>query len=594
MTLCVSERSAGIVSYACRVSVGGRYGPVSLVVVIGLLLTAAGCSRTDTPTRFSVSADTANTVSAEDGGVTVDIPGSSLSGPGELTVEPVTDASGMDGWSIEIDGAELIGDATLRFPMPELVDGEPIPVVTYSESLDGPRSLAPNVTVDGDDLVVATDHFSNWFEDRWNDVRNAATMWLGERFDDLASAGNGSPPTCPNEQSVRDDGYTVTSDSGKRVYWCLGEDNGEPILKAVNARGYGVAAEYTPGMTVTRTDRDDLLGDLAKLLKSSPSKADNKVELLASGNQIEFDLANHGRRDVDGVMIQPDPGAYLLTALDFAVGTYAWVFKRAGAGDAIDKLRTALDGEQCLVEFSTLATTKLSNSDDVTRFFTTALRMAFDCAGIALEEADLGFILEGIVEPVLWVMDGVKLVIDGFVAAAETAFDPSGYRITVTHPTRAGKWTDPVVIVTTNSIGAAVLGMSDEEIETAANVKFEGRCTRCDSPPYVDMSPADQYPVYFSSTTNMNGNSYRSLHVSLRDGQQRSGQDVVTDEGFHLGGSVQELRQIYGSRLQPYESIGMYTIKGYKVDGPDGYIIFNAADTNGKVIHEFWVKQRLP
>jgi hypothetical protein len=155
-----------------------------------------------------------------------------------------------------------------------------------------------------------------------------------------------------------------------------------------------------------------------------------------------------------------------------------------------------------------------------------------------------------------------------------------------------GKWTDPTVVVTTNSVGAVILGMSDTEIEAAANVTFEGRCTQCDSSPYVDLSPADQYPIYSSVTNTLNGYSDRSLRVYLRNGQTRSGQVVITDEGFRLGDSVQELRRIYGTRLHPYEVLGMYSIKGYKVDGPNGYIIFNTLETNGTSVHEFWVKQR--
>jgi hypothetical protein len=567
----------------------------ALIVVLSLSLTTTGCSKTETTARASVSTETTNTLESVDGGVRVDIPGQSLKGSGELVIKPVTDPAGIGGWSIDLDGAELTGDATLRFPLPGLVAGEPPPVVTYSNSLDAPRSLAPNVTVDGADLVVTTDHFSNWFAERWSEVRDAATKWLGARFDDLASAGNGTPPSCPNEQSVRDDGYTVTSDSGKRVYWCLGADNGNPILKAVNARGYGVAATYTPGLAVTRTDRDDFLGEIAKLLKSAPAKPENKVELLAGGNQIEFSLAKSGGRRADGVMMTPDPGAYLLTALDFALATYDFVLERAGAGTAMEKLRTALAGGQCLIGFSELASTKLSTSQDAARFFSTALQTAMDCGAIALKNADLGFILSAIVAPVVWVMDGVKLAINGLIATAEAAFDTTGYGIVINRPAQAtGKWADPMVVVTTNSIGAAELGMSDSEIESAANVKFKTSCTHCDGDPYVDMAPTDQYPIYSSSTTNLNGKSYRALRVSLRNGQQHSGQEVVTDEGFSLGGSVEELRQIYGNRLKPYEALGLFTIKGYKVDGPDSYIIFNTAKTNGKAVHEIWVEQRRP
>lgn len=163
-------------------------------------------------------------------------------------------------------------------------------------------------------------------------------------------------------------------------------------------------------------------------------------------------------------------------------------------------MRTALAGEQCLVKFSELETTKLSNSDDVTRFFSTALRMAMDCAAIALEDADLGFILSGIVGPVLWVMDGVKLVIDGLVAAAETAFDPSGYRITVTHPTRPGISDDDLRNITIpagtcgnatsgwNQVAPIVLNNGEGEATTASGAFGGASITSSDVYGWTDVN----------------------------------------------------------------------------------------------------------
>jgi hypothetical protein len=91
----------------------------------------------------------------------------------------------------------------------------------------------------------------------------------------------------------------------------------------------------------------------------------------------------------EGVMVTPNASAYLLSALDFGIGTYAMVLERIGAKDAIGKLKTALAGEQCLVSYSEMATTNLQSSGDTTGFFSKALELALDCAGIALKNADL-------------------------------------------------------------------------------------------------------------------------------------------------------------------------------------------------------------
>lgn len=392
------------------------------------------CSDGQQLQEHPVSSGQANVVHSADGGVSVDIPGASISGSGKLTIARLHGANGIDGWSINLRDASLVGKATIRFAMPKLLPDEPIPVVAYTESAQGPRSIASEGVRDGEQLVVTTNHFSNWFVDRWNDVRGAATKWLGSQIDGLASLGNGSQPACPGEQDIRNDGYTVTSDSGKRVYWCLGKDNGAPVLKVVNGRGYGVAAEHTPGLAVTHTDAKDLLAHASESLRPPPSLPGNGVDLLTGGSSIDYAMNSNGPPE-EGVMVTPNAGAYLLSALDFGIGTYAMVLERIGAKDAIGKLKTALAGEQCLVSYSEMATTNLQGPGDAAGFFAKALGMALDCAGIALKDADLGPIIAGVVAPIVWVIDGVKTAVEGLIGAADS-LDTSGYRITITRPGR--------------------------------------------------------------------------------------------------------------------------------------------------------------
>lgn len=403
-----------------------------LAIVLGCSSLWLGACSDGQLDEHPVSSGQANVVHSADGGVSVDIPGPSISGSGTLKIARVPGSNGTDGWAINLRDASLVGKATIRFPMPKLLPDEPIPAVVYSEAAEGPRSVASDVVRDGEQLVVTTDHFSNWFVDRWNDVRDAATKWLSSQIDGLASLGNGSQPACPGEQDIRNDGYTITSDSGKRVYWCLGKDGGAPVLKVVNGRGYGVAAEHTPGLTVTHTDAKDLLANASELLRPPPSVPANGVDLLAGGSQIDYAVDNGGQPEV-GVMVTPNAGAYLLSALDFGIGTYAMVLERVGAKDAINTLKTTLAGEQCLVSFSEMATTNLQGPGDAMGFFSKALGMALDCAGIALKDADLGPIIAGVVAPIVWVIDGVKAAVDGLVGAVDS-LDTSGYRITITRP----------------------------------------------------------------------------------------------------------------------------------------------------------------
>ncbi|EME19386.1 hypothetical protein G419_14324 [Rhodococcus triatomae BKS 15-14] len=392
----------------------------------------SGCSGQSGSEEIEVSPGKHTVGHSADGGVTVDIPGSSVTSEGALHIDSATTPDGRHGWSIELGGTELTGAATLRFPVGDLEPGEPVPVVTYAANPEAEPTVATDVRYDSGDVVVTTDHFSFWLVDRWNDVRASATSWLRGRFDDIASFGYGAQPTCPGEREVRDAGFDATSDQGKRVYWCLGQDAQSPLLKAVNARGYGVSVEYTPGLEFAGSDRKDWIGHVADLLRPAPINRGNHVELLPSGSEIEFDVIENSTSD--GVMIRPEPASYLLTALDFGVGTYAMAIERVGGSGAADKFLTAMEGASCLSSFSKMTSSDLDGAGELTQFFNTALNMALDCAEIALEEADLGPVLATIIAPVIWVVDGVRTAIDGFIGAAES-IDRNGYQIIVHRPT---------------------------------------------------------------------------------------------------------------------------------------------------------------
>lgn len=559
------------------------------------MLIVTGCAIFDSADGVAVSPAEFNEMGPFDGGLTVGIPGSSLAEAGRLSVAAIPDVGeGAAAWSVELVDTHLTGPATLRFPLPELDAGEPLPVVTFAESVDGPRSLAPDVVVEGGSLVVTTGHFSVWFVDRWADIADAASRWLSDRLDQLVSSG-ADPPTCRDERRGLDPGYRATGDQDSRVLWCFGAEAGRPVLAAANGRGYGVSVEYTPGLSVARIDRRDFLAEVAKLMTPPPWRSGNDVELLPAGSRIDLAVDTDVVRLNDTVRFRPEPGAYLLTALDLAVGLVTMTMERAGAGRAVKSFETALLGQQCLSAFTEMATTGLGSAAEATRFFKSALNMAMDCAEMALGDADLGPILTTVVQPVLWVMAAVNTVVVGTVAMTETLFDPDGFTITIDRPSRAsGLWTDPIVIVTPSSVGNAVIGMSDAQIERAAGVDFRDvTCTGgCDEAPSADLAP-ERYPTYLSVTTNTEGRSFRSIEVGFEETGPQPDQIVTTEEGFVLGDSVTDLRRIYGDRLERYEVMGLSDISGYVLADDGNFLIFNAARTNGTFVHEIIVAEHL-
>lgn len=370
-------------------------------------------------------------IESADGRMTVIIDPGTVAGNGILSISPVADADDRRGWTVKLDGTELTGEAELRFHGTRLDKGEPLPLVSWAEPGSDAAGIASKMKLDGEDLIVTTDHFSNWFVDRWNDIRDWVQKKIVSAIKAAASISPDRAPDCTGQDQAKDAGYSATSDSGSRVYWCLGMDDQRVVLKAVNARWYGAVAEYTPGLEVSHADQGGLLSPFVDMLTPPPPLKKNKTKVVESGNEIDF--AVDSRTTLSGAAFSPDPGAYLISALQYAVDTATMVYEKVGVKDATQKLIVALKGSACLGSFVDLAQTDLATPQQTRQFFSHALSMALDCASIAGKSIDLGWILQGVVSGVVWVLSGLKLVTDGIVAAADLVFDSNGYQIRVTH-----------------------------------------------------------------------------------------------------------------------------------------------------------------
>ncbi len=402
---------------------------VAVALIAALAVIDFGRSRSYVGTG-EVSPRERTTITSADGGIEVEIAPQTISGEGRLTVARTVDGDGRHGWSVQLDGAELLGEAVIRFTGVRLADGEPLPIVTSVEAGSGERRVATTVARDGDSIIVRTDHFSYWFLDRWDDLREKAISWLTDQISRAVSIAEDRRPRCQEEEAARDAGYSASSDEGRRVYWCLGMKRQHAVVEAVNARWYGVVFEYTPGLTLSQLDSGDLLQPIADLLKPRPSRGVNKNGLLGSGNKVQLDIDRSTTGPV-GVKFEPDPAAYLLSALQFGVETYAMIAEKVGARDAKAKLLQLLDGAECLDSLVAMARTDLKSPQEAEEFFSHALEAAFSCIEATAADVDLGPLLNWIVKPIIWVISGVKAAVDGIVAAADIVFDLDGYQIRV-------------------------------------------------------------------------------------------------------------------------------------------------------------------
>jgi hypothetical protein len=424
-----------------------RVSVCAVVLVTGCSLRDTGAAPTPAPRAPSASAaigsvqvspDKVAEVASADGALRVQLPAGAVSNDATLSLSTVTGPDGQAGWSVELNGADLIGSATLRFSVPELAAGEPAPMISFNDAAQEPTTPVAS-TVRGGEVVVVTDHFSNWFLDRWSDVRARLMPEILDRFDRLLSAaGEGKHPRCANEHSVRGEGYRVKSDSGRRAYWCLGRENGSLVLKVVNARGYAVAAESTPGLNLSALDDAYGLAWVANVIKAPPYKVGNKIALVSSGGaanyRLDESLLAGGHR---GVTLRADSGAYLLTATQFAVETATMLLAKFGTGKTNKRVVTALKSAGCLSAFTQMATTRVSGPADAQAVLSAALTVAFDCVEVVMRDFDFGPVLEGVVGPLMWLWSGVLTAVTGVVAAADSlseVFGVVGYTIVVSGP----------------------------------------------------------------------------------------------------------------------------------------------------------------
>ncbi len=384
------------------------------------------------------------TLPSRDGSPEVTIPGSAISGEGRLQVKPVALPENRSGWAIDMDGAQLIGEATLVF-INVVEDGEPAPLVGFNESPSHPVQYVLDAEVSGRDLVVRTTHFSNWLTQKWDWLMDQARGELDRIYRD---SGTGEQPQCELEAEARAGGVSVTSDSGGRVQWCLGrKPDGSTVLKVNNSRGYAVSAERTPGLTMADRSLDfgQMVPRLAKYI-TAPSKRGNVIDIIGPGETVEYKVDESS--GLKGMNLQPSPPAYLATALWFGIQTATMAFEGTNllGKVPVDKIGAAIDAADCVAGFQGMATADVTNGKAAANYLDGALGTVMSCMGEVIERVAMddapeqilkNFVAVRLAQAMSWLWSGLKIVGSGFAAAADTALNYKGYTIALTYPAAA-------------------------------------------------------------------------------------------------------------------------------------------------------------
>ncbi|WP_346234197.1 hypothetical protein [Parafrigoribacterium mesophilum] len=435
--------------------------------------------------------DTASTVLHASSGLTVAIPAGAVSGDGTLTATKTIE-EGVSGWSIKLTGAKLTGKATLTFagsPVP----GEPAPLVGYTENPDSPLTPVQGVSLTSEGAKVTTTHFSFWFVDWWSNIKKGIAAVWGKIFSPDAS---GSKPTCHGEGAIRTAGYSVSSSSDDRVYWCMGDGGPEkrPQLTVVNARGYPIAVHETANMVLTNPDNSwqSLLPQLFAVLGQPKLPAGDSMHLLSGNASYTY---NDTGDNAQGLQFTENGAAYIASALMYGVETVTMLGSIFGA-KPVKAVLTAFDDVGCISGFKKMATAEVNSAGSAAKYLTDAVDTVSKCLGKVIEDVYKdGVIVSVLLQGAAWITSGFEDVVNGGRAVVDIFAHPEPYTITITQPARPAVTASDLMSITAPA-------MCRRPAEQLVNGELQSADPLMNGYTWIQGLGQGQQPLYTTGTTS--------------------------------------------------------------------------------------------
>lgn len=421
------------------------------------------------------------------GGLRVMVPAKSVAGAGRLTGQVVPAPAPAPGgmtfagrvYHLQVTGTELTGRVRLALPVPALSAtgvraGPDAAMLAYYDTAAGRwRPVSAVYHQASHTISAASGHLSVWTVLRVSGgkVLSAAASALK---DFIGADGNTAQPSCPGHSQLTADGITATSDKGNLVKWCAGTtSSAAPLLRVADNRNFAVETDYPQDWSAQRLGpadsvTDQIITSVARILSPAPN---GQASIIVPGGRAVQFTALAG---VSGeVSTAPSSEAYLIDAFLYAADTLAMTFDEipgvptSNSSATVKAVRGAFTAKDCLTEMDALADADVSNAQAVGELFRSDVELAVRCLGDQWKEAYgiTGFVGDFVAEVVLWLDDGIKLVVDGLQAAINGAIYWRGYRIDLSaKPASAvagysGTWYGPVqgLELTVNPDGQATL-----------------------------------------------------------------------------------------------------------------------------------------
>jgi hypothetical protein len=447
-----------------------------LLAVAGLA--AAGCAAA--PSQVSGTAGQGSVVVSRArggslnlaGGLQVSLPAGSVARAGRLTgavvrapaAAPAGLAFAGGVYRLRVTGTKLTGRAQLTLPVPALrgkgaLAGPDVALLAYYDASAGRWQPVPAVYHPASRTITATSaHLSVWTVlriDTGKILAAAASALKGF----IGVASTTAQPSCPGASQLAADGITVTSDKGSLVRWCAGTaGTAAPLLQVADNRSFAVQADYPRGWSLQRLGSagpvtDQIITSVARAL--SPAANGQASAIIPGGHTVQFAVPAGASGEV---LAAPSSEGYLIDALLYGADTLGMTFDgipgvpRSNPSATARAISGAFTVKDCLTQMDALSRGDVSTARSAGELFRDDVGLAVGCLGEQWTDAYgiTGFIGDFVAKVVLWLADGIKLVINGLQAAIDSGIYWRGYRIAVsaTAPSvpaqYTGTWYGPV------------------------------------------------------------------------------------------------------------------------------------------------------
>lgn len=337
--------------------------------------------------------------------ITVTLLAGSASGPGQITLRPVTafppltvpGLTILRGVSVSLAGAKLTNAAQVAWATTPPEEPGVVPVVLWEQPHGGVQLLPTNVSRTDDATIVTatTEHFSEgWFG--WISPEVIAKATVEELRGVFTGRTNVDQPACEGHDTLHTR-INVVSSSGDAVKWCAGTAKGRPFVTIANNRRTFTQVAVPRDWAITDPDNgvsiDQLVRTFGTALESFAAAfpKDRRIVLIRAGQTMTFTAPSVISQKVEITASSSMMGYFmeiLLQALDMYAGmARKFAVENAWTGNVLELLNGKSRGvpaelytawATCFRSFTDNVSGEPSNSPETDRIPKLTL-FAIDC-----------------------------------------------------------------------------------------------------------------------------------------------------------------------------------------------------------------------